>query len=76
MWGGGQGEREMINLKDLIPQVLAEMEARKAVMQVQNPKTEQLGLFGIVYELYNEERAELNRIFNEFEKSFEHRRIA
>jgi hypothetical protein len=66
----------MFNLKDLIPQVLAEMEARKAMIpgpgrQNLNRKTEQLALFGNIYELYDEERAELNRIFSEFEKSFE-----
>lgn len=68
----------MINLKDLIPQVLAEMEARKAVMQSRQHKIEQLGLFKNIYELYDEERTELNRIFGEFERSFERkvRRIA
>lgn len=63
----------MINLKDLIPQVLAEMEQRKAVMQSRHHKIEQLGLFKNIYELYDEERTELNRIFSQFEKSFERR---
>lgn len=63
----------MFNLKDLIPQVLVEMEARKSAVQA--GKSEQIELFGLkrageVYELYNEERQELNRIFNDFEKSF------
>jgi len=61
----------MLNLKDLIPQVLAEMEARKAVMQANKNAGEQLTLFKNIYELYDEERAELNRIFNDFERSFE-----
>jgi hypothetical protein len=64
----------MTSLKDLIPQVLAEMEARKSAMQM--GKAEQLELFGRVYELYTEERQELHKIFNDFEKSFEERRIA
>jgi hypothetical protein len=57
----------MLNLRDLIPQVLAEMEARR----IRKEKSEQLTLFQNVYELYNEERTELNRIFCEFERSFE-----
>jgi hypothetical protein len=57
----------MINLKDLIPRVLAEMEARR----IKQPDSEQLTLFENVYELYNHEREELNRIFYEFERSFE-----
>jgi hypothetical protein len=65
----------MVNLKDLIPQVLAEMEARKSTNQ--SAEAKQLELFGRVYELYNEERQELHRIFNDFEKSFvDGRRIA
>jgi len=66
----------MVNLTDLIPQVLAEMEARKAVMQSKKEASEQLTLFKNIYELYDEERAELNRIFSEFERSFERKRKA
>lgn len=58
----------MINLRDLIPRVLEEMEARKLAKQV---KTEQMTLFNNVFDLYDEERAELNRIFNDFEHSLE-----
>lgn len=57
----------MTNLRDLIPQVLAEMEARKLAVQARQVKTEQMTLFGNVYDLYDEERAELNRIFSDFE---------
>jgi hypothetical protein len=57
----------MTNLRDLIPQVLAEMEARKLAVQAKQVKTEQMTLFGNVYDLYDEERAELNRIFSDFE---------
>jgi hypothetical protein len=58
----------MTNLRDLIPQVLAEMEARKLAVQA---KTEQMSLFNNVYDLYDEERAELIRIFSDFEISLE-----
>ena len=61
----------MTNLRDLIPQVLAEMEARKLSVQVKQMKTEQMSLFNNVYDLYHEERAELNRIFNDFERTLE-----
>ena len=60
----------MISLKKLIPQVLIELEARRIIQ----PETEQLGLFDNVYELYTEERTELNRIFSDFERSFEIKR--
>jgi hypothetical protein len=66
----------MINLKDLIPKVLAEMEARKSAMNISNRDTEQLALFGRIYELYVQEKAELNRMFYDFERSFEQRRRA
>jgi len=58
----------MINLRDLIPQVLAEMEAR---IQAKQMKTEQINLFNNVYDLYDEEREELNRLFSDFEQSLE-----
>ena len=61
----------MINLRDLIPQVLAEMEARKFAVQAKQMKTEQINLFNNVYDLYDEEREELNRLFSDFEQSLE-----
>ena len=61
----------MINLRDLIPQVLAEMEARKSAVQAKQLRIEQMSLFNNVYNLYDEERTELNRIFNDFERSLE-----
>lgn len=61
----------MINLRDLIPQVLAEMEARKLAVQARQVRAEQMSLFNNVYDLYDKERTELNRIFNDFERSLE-----
>jgi len=61
----------MTSLRDLIPQVLAEMEARKLAVQAKQAVTEQMSLFNNVYDLYDEERTELNRIFCDFEESLE-----
>lgn len=61
----------MTNLRDLIPQVLEEMEARKLAQQIKQVKTEQISLFNNVFNLYDEEREELNRLFIDFEHSLE-----